>query len=116
MQNARDCRENIRNMRECMRPQGEHQKSATKHQRATSVISLLLCVKVRCYRNRVALAAVLKGPGFPNLMKTTVPETLKAQHVTGPQREATKAYPLEAPQKSMSIWYSNFQYFGPRVP
>ena len=59
----------------------------------TCVISMVLCVKVRFYRNSDAPTAVSKGSVSPNLMKTTVSETLKAQNVTGPQREATKQTP-----------------------
>ena len=59
----------------------------------TCVISLVLCVKVRFDRKSDAPTAVSKGSVSPNLMKTTVSETLKAQTDTGPQREATKQTP-----------------------
>ena len=71
---------------------------------------------MRFDRNGVAPTAVLKGPVFPNLMKTCVSEMPKAQNVTGPWREATKTYALGAPQKTMSIWHYNFQGFGDKGP
>ena len=82
-----------------------------RREKSNGVISLVLCVKVRFDRNTVALTAVLKGAMFPNLMKTTVSETPKAQNVTGPQRKAMKTYPGEGPQKWMSIWHYDFQCF-----